>query len=713
MNKSFLLSMLLFSVCFAYQSVTDTVVIRHKMKMNNPPIDNSPAFFLTKSDSADSAIKLTQFGSVAPDSVRAAWKADTAGVSRWSRRPIAEAASAADTGLLARRGSDSTFQVLTREQLRTAVDSVRTAHEADHADSANVALGFIHGIAVGYIPVATSFTTMNDSTLSFQPDGWLQLGKQSSTNTGMTLLQNGSSANTRSELRFINDNTEEHYYGGSFSIRLAKKSSGSDAGWNKFILRSITDNVPETFIDHIVIEDSTGQIKLNDTLYYDLSPYPNGSQLYRSSWYPVWIKHGGLKNSSGTWLDSLPVRTTIPDSIILARGDGLLQRITVNNFRTGLGLDSVFCDSPYVPYSYQSGSQKGYRKTIMKQRTNYLEIEPMDTAYAALLVPDNYYVSMTSDAAGYIYTIAYSTPRLIRMTGAIGVYDEFTIKSRTWNIIHCDKNDNTLYAGATYSAGNQGLYLWNQDSLDFVFYDSVYYGNSSITGITATESGDLFACFFDGYIYRQVGKTGDFTAYSDRRYWTSLCARGDTVFAFTNNAGVFMKTPAGTSFAIYDGTVRGYGQSWDDSSGNLYALQSSSPSGIYRRAFGTTTFELYHSYGLSNVQGGTYSGGNNYISVSLPNGDVYRYDAYYSTRINRLTVNGSATFNGIITANVEKGSNALTVNGGLICTGNLSVGDTTIFKNGWGIVTTPTLLYHIKDSAGIWISIGDTLTFVP
>lgn len=39
--------------------------------------------------------------------------------------------------------------------------------------------------------------------------------------------------------------------------------------------------------------------------------------------------------------------------------------------------------------------------------------------------------------------------------------------------------------------------------------------------------------------------------------------------------------------------------------------------------------------------------------------------------------------------------------------------DTAFFPHGWGIVTNATQLYHIKDSSGTWVNIGDILTFVP
>ena len=39
--------------------------------------------------------------------------------------------------------------------------------------------------------------------------------------------------------------------------------------------------------------------------------------------------------------------------------------------------------------------------------------------------------------------------------------------------------------------------------------------------------------------------------------------------------------------------------------------------------------------------------------------------------------------------------------------------DTTFYSHGWGVVATASYLYHIKDSSGTWVSIGDSLKYLP
>jgi len=397
------------------------------------------------------------------------------------------------------------------------------------------------------------------------------------------------------------------------------------------------------FLETDSILGNSNRLQINDTLVTQVKPtssspitiacFDSGSNVVRECSLSV-ISVGYVDSAAGA-----------------DRLDGMHK-----SYYDTVGDGRTFCDTPYVPYALTDTS---YSKTIMKQRTNYLEIEALDTDYVALEMPDNYYQSMAADTAGYIYTIHYfGTPELLRMTGEVGVHDDFTIKSRTWSEIYCDPSTNILYATATYSLGNQGLYIWDADSVDFIFYDSVYYGASSRTfnGITINESGDIFVSAFDNYIYEQTSGSGPFSPYADRRYWTSVTNIGDTIWAFTSNAGVYMKTPLGSSFASYDATVRGYGQSWTDSSGNIYVLCASAPSGVYRRAYGTTTFELYHAYSLTSVLGGTYLNGSNYICDNVAAGDVYKYDADYSYTVNRFTVNGSQTINGVLSLPMNIGT---------------------------------------------------------
>lgn len=119
MKRILIVLILLVFQSFAYKSSFDTVAM-NRIILKRADTSITPAMFLMK-DSANDTVKFLPYSSA---------KSGTADTSTWSKKPKIASADAADTNVLAFDKTDTTFKWLTRNQLRTAVDSVRKSDSA-------------------------------------------------------------------------------------------------------------------------------------------------------------------------------------------------------------------------------------------------------------------------------------------------------------------------------------------------------------------------------------------------------------------------------------------------------------------------------------------------------------------------------------------------------------------------------------------------------
>jgi hypothetical protein len=299
------------SVCSAEFLETDSIQGNNgRLQLNDSlyiitkPLATSPHYFAVF-DSASNLMKACPVDTIIPDSVTHAVYSDTA-----------------DTAL-------------------NTPDSVRASLKSQRSDTATIGLSLLHGVATNYFAVAKSSSLLDDSLLHYDGNTYyghgplLTYGTSNVSNPLFLILNNSSSANSYARLMLENLQTFYGWYQGHFAIASLKMQAGGYTGKNKFVIRSVSDPSPETFIDHIAIIDSTGQMTLNDSLFKDFYSYP-----YRDKWYPVWIKHGGLKIEDSTIIKDISM-ISMTDTVPIIRGDGLVGGISASSFRTGIGAIST------------------------------------------------------------------------------------------------------------------------------------------------------------------------------------------------------------------------------------------------------------------------------------------------------------------------------------------------------------------------------------
>ncbi|MBN1294356.1 MAG: hypothetical protein JXB48_21145 [Candidatus Latescibacteria bacterium] len=288
--------------------INDTLVIKIK------PVAVSP-YYATVFDSSGNILKIWPLDSIQSDSVLYAAFADSARAT-WK----------ADTSVKARR-----------------------------ADTATIALSFINSVATNHYAFKKADGTFDDSMLYQPVQNELYFGNGNTSSSSISPFNNSGNAGSKSQIKFINLQTGYGWYSGFPTLVSTKLSTGGYTGYNKISMRTVSDPSPYTYIDHWTIYEQTGQLVLNDSLFYDIQ-----SEQYRDTWYPVWIKHSGLKitsicqgrqllfgNSSDSTVDTTGIvygaddKTTFPSTILTNEikvgidSGSVITKIQIDNDPTG------------------------------------------------------------------------------------------------------------------------------------------------------------------------------------------------------------------------------------------------------------------------------------------------------------------------------------------------------------------------------------------
>jgi hypothetical protein len=246
-----------------------------------------------------------------------------------------------------------------------------------------------------------------------------------------------------------------------------------------------------------------------------------------------------------------------------------------------------------------------------------------------------------------------ATDIAISLTDGAGfsVGDLFIVDSEQIKVITIAGNEITScwrgYNGdgtGTFSALSQGALVWsgmcaaiNGDVYACVFNGDIYkqtagagafnalsQGSRKWWGMCAAPNGDIYASVEDGDIYKQTGGTGNFAALSQTsRKWGPMCATpAGTIYAATTVTGDIYKLIAGTFTALSQLSASWYGLA-ATTNGDVYACVNAD--NIYIQTAGAGDFV---SLGLTS---------RNWIGMcAAPNGDIYACvssgDIYYLPR---------------------------------------------------------------------------------
>ncbi len=107
-------------------------------------------------------------------------------------------------------------------------------------------------------------------------------------------------------------------------------------------------------------------------------------------------------------------------------------------------------------------------------------------------------------------------------------------------------------------------------------------------GMTSTSNGDIFACVYNGDLYKRTGGTGDFTSIGLSDYWYDITQFDDQLFAVDGDS-IYQIDPVSLVKTNLNQTVRQYVKIHATKNGDIYVLVAGTQD-IYRRAFGTSTF---------------------------------------------------------------------------------------------------------------------------
>lgn len=174
----------------------------------------------------------------------------------------------------------------------------------------------------------------------------------------------------------------------------------------------------------------------------------------------------------------------------------------------------------------------------------------------------------------------------------------------------------------------------------------------SWSGMAAAPNGDVYACAYGGFIHKQTGGVGDFVAQPDyqdlTRNWLGIAVvSNDIIYAIEYNGDIWKKDPSVAHFYKLNQTNRPWTGIAVAPNGDIYAA-TSTPYGIYKRTSGSGNF-----ISLNQIQA-SWNGG----MAAASNGDIYAnaFDETYKQtagvgdfqNVNRLP--GSLPFSNIMIA---------------------------------------------------------------
>lgn len=422
---------------------------------------------------------------------------------------------------------------------------------------------------------------------------------------------------------------------------------------------------------------------------------------------------------------------TSADTILVARraSDSTWRTLTRIQARAAVGaVDSnrIFCDTPFVPYSTQSGTSKTYQESPMRVIDGYVDLPSTDTSFTAFGATDDNYSNMCRDTNGNVYAIT-GTGEFYRRLSTGGAFANLGVTDRGYTDVCIKKSTNEIFA-ATYRSSNGYGKIYKFDGSDFVIYDSVAGACGSFpTRITITDSDDMIAALC-GNIYKQTGGSGAFNLIDNLNSNGFLSSYNDTVFYTAVNVAIHFLIPGAAEFVEYSTAVKPWQGTWFDDDGNMYACAINS--GIYIRLSGTTYFSKMFYGGIYSWSGGTYSDRTIYAcGANSEDGDIYTKEdstSFLDTKLNVVGVThqrgdlilysaDSSGSNSVLTLNDDNtvGSRAVS---GLTSPHNVTPGQipmsngATTFRNTGTTVDSTTGDIHVYGK----IIVGDTAyTSVP
>jgi hypothetical protein len=428
------------------------------------------------------------------------------------------------------------------------------------------------------------------------------------------------------------------------------------------------------------------------------------------------------------------------DTALIARraSDSTWRTLTRIQARAAVGaVDStrIFCDTPFVPYSTQSGTSKSYSKSPMMVRGGYggyVDIPSTDTTFTAFGATDDYYSAMATDTLGNIYAVASTYGRVYRQTGGTGAFANIGVTARSYTSICVQRSTNRIFSSViTNIAGWTRIYEFNGS--DFIPYDSLSVGSSSYGSyITVSSANDMYFTA-QNVVYKKTNMTGSFAAVGTSFGLNPrLASHKDTVYAFAFGGGVYRLIPGASAFSLYEDSDRYHQNSWVDDDGNVYVGVSAggaTVAGVFMKQAGLSVFSLLWNSATLSVNGGTYYNGTLYACTDQSTGDIFTLSSSNLFLRNKLNVGGVSHFRGdvfVYSADSSGSDSILTVAGNgvvgsrtvssLVPAHNVTPGQipmsngSTTFRNTGTTVDSTTGDIHVYGK----VIVGDTLyTSVP
>jgi hypothetical protein len=365
-------------------------------------------------------------------------------------------------------------------------DTVPYAENAGHADTADSsgvagsANGFYHGIpktyflfsdstgggSVGYHYASQSYHgTLHWEGNTYGGNGPLLMfgssGTYNTVNPIFQLFSNSTGANTYSRIILTNYQALNHYNAGWDGIESTKLTAGETVGGTRFSLITNVYNPYGRKKWHLSIYSVTGQLVLNDTVTVSDSLRP---------WLPVLIKHGGLKVSGKTILDTTPSASGL--NIVLGKSSATGDTVV------SISIDSL-SSMVIPPHNVTPGQipMSNGSTTFRNTGTTVDTVTGDMHLYGDLILGDTLYTGVTASIHGHGNASDVDKDSLV-----INVSSSSLGQSTRGAAIRLSGNESYLHGNAVLEAGDSGSVLTGGNTIQ------IHLDHPSDTGISGTPT---------------------------------------------------------------------------------------------------------------------------------------------------------------------------------------------------------------------------------
>jgi uncharacterized Zn-binding protein involved in type VI secretion len=256
-----------------------------------------------------------------------------------------------------------------------------------------------------------------------------------------------------------------------------------------------------------------------------------------------------------------------------------------------------------------------------------------DTADTVLHTPDSVRAAFKADQAltsGFSDSSRVSgiSDTTLHTPDSVGKCDTANIAKK---IIHGVDTPFIPFANTSNTYGKSIASYKNGEYINIEPFSTYFAGLNQTTrmwyGIGAAPNGDIYACVYNGDIYKQTGGSGNFVALgqTSRNWYDIACAPNGDIYAsvYNSNGDIYKQTGGSGNFVALGQTkANGWNGLAAQPDGDIYACIYTGARDIYKQTGGTGDFV---ALGQSSVSwSGMAAASNGDVYACAANGDIYK-----------------------------------------------------------------------------------------